>query len=327
LLNRVVVLGASGFIGQRIVDALNSHGSFEPVAASRRASRLKWGNGVQALDVDASNPAALGAAVRGAQAVVNCIAGDPAMLLSVSAELFRAAAAISPRPRVINLGSLAAYGSATGLVNESAELRGDLDAYSAAKAESDRLAQRHDFVLTLRPGIVYGPGSPWWSDRVARLLIARRLGDLGLQGTGICNLVYVDDVAAAVIRALTLDQWPQRAFNLSSSAAVTWNEYFSRYAAALAALPVRQISKRRLALETSLLSPPLKLLELLLRKPTWARWNPMPPIRPWLPQLCARRLQMDATCAESMLGMQWTALDSGLAATARWFRQGGRTAI
>ena len=147
------------------------------------------------------------------------------MLLSISRELFASAAAILPRPRVINLGSLAAYGSATGMVNESAELGGDLDAYSAAKAESDRLAQQYDCVLTLRPGIVYGPGSPWWSDRIARLLVRRRLGDLGPRGSGICNLVYVDDVAAAVVRALTLKDLPVGAINLASSGGMTWFAY------------------------------------------------------------------------------------------------------
>jgi 2-alkyl-3-oxoalkanoate reductase len=327
LLSRVLVLGASGFIGRGIVEKLSSNASFKVVAASRNAAALSLGPRVESLQLEASDPVALRAALTGMHSVVNCIAGEPAMLVSVSRQLFAAAAAMSPQPRVINLGSLAAYGSATGLVNESAELLGNLDAYSAAKAESDRLAQQYAFVLTLRPGIVYGPGSPWWSDRIARLLMSRRLGDLGPAGSGICNLVYVDDVAAAVVRALALDELPAGAFNLSSSGAMTWNEYFSRYAAALSALPVRKVSKRRLTVEGSVLGPPLKLLELVLRKPAWARWNPLPPVRPWLLEICARNIQMDARRAETVLGMRWTPLDTGLDATAKWFRLGGRTAI
>jgi 2-alkyl-3-oxoalkanoate reductase len=327
LLSRVVVLGAGGFIGRRIVEKLSSSDLFQIVAAGRHPAALSGKPHVEALKLDASDPAALRAALIGANAVVNCIAGDPAMLLSISRGLFASAAAMQPRPRVINLGSLAAYGSAAGMVNESAELRGDLDAYSAAKAESDRLAQQYDCVFTLRPGIVYGPGSPWWSDRIARLLIRGRLGDLGPQGSGICNLVYVDDVAAAVVRALTLEVLPVGAVNLSSSGGLTWNEYFSRYAAALAVQPVRRISKLRLTVEVSLMAPPLKLFELLLRGPSGARWNPLPPIRPWLLQICGRRIQMDVSRAESVLGMQWTPLDTGLEATAEWFRLGGRTVI
>jgi nucleoside-diphosphate-sugar epimerase len=327
LLNRIVVLGASGFIGRRVVEKLSSNDSVKVVAASRHAAAQFSDPRVEGLNLDASDPAALRSALAGAHAVVNCIAGDPMMLVSVSRQLFTAAAAMSPCPRVINLGSLAAYGSGTGLVDESAELLGNLDAYSAAKAESDRLAQQYDFAVTLRPGIVYGPGSPWWSDRIARLLVSGRLGDLGARGSGICNLVYVDDVAAAVMQALTLSELPDRAFNLSSSGAMTWNEYFSRYAAALSALPVRKISKLRLTVEDTLIGPPLKLLELALRKPAWARWNPLPPVRPWLLEICARSIQMDARRAERVLGMRWTPLDIGLDATAKWFRMGRRTVI
>lgn len=326
-MNRVVVLGASGFIGRRIMHALGAQQNFRPVAVSRNAAARRWPDGVEAQNADASDAAALRSVIREAAAVVNCIAGDPALILEASARVFEAAAAMSPRPRVVHLSSLAAYGSATGLIQESCELRGDLDGYSAAKAQSDRLAALHDFVVTLRPGIVFGPESPWWSDRIARLLIAGRLGDLGDRGSGICNLVYVDDVAGAVVMALQAQGLPQRVFNLSCSAGLTWNEYFSRYAAALSAAPLRKISARRLKMETALLSPPLKLLELALRKPAWARWNPLPPIRPWLAEICARNIQMDVSRAESLLGMRWTPLERGLALTAGWFRAGGRTAI
>jgi nucleoside-diphosphate-sugar epimerase len=326
--HRVVVLGASGFIGRRVVDALGSgNSSYRPVAVSRRASQLGWGEGVDVLDADAVEPPALEQAIAGAHAIVNCMAGLPASIMSVSQNLFSAAAAMSPRPRVVNMGSLAAYGSATGLVDESAELRGDLDEYSEAKARSDRLAAQYDFVVTLRPGIVYGPGSPWWSDRIARLLTAGRLGNLGSHGTGICNLIYVDDVAAAVVKAVGMTPSPQRAFNLASSAGLTWNEYFSQYAAALSALPVRRISARRLNVETRIMSPALKLLEMALYKPAWSRWNPWPPLRPWLPQLCERKIQMVVADAERILEMQWTPLGTGLQRTADWFRRGGRTAI
>lgn len=326
MLSRVVVLGAGGFIGRRVVAALASHNSLKPVAVSRQATRLRWAAGVEALDIDAADATALGAAITAADAVVNCVAAQPATIVSVAVNLFSAAGARSPRPRIVNISSLAAYGSATGLVDESSALRGDLDEYSAAKARTDLLATQHDFVVTLRPGIVYGPGSAWWSDRIARLLIAGRLGDLGSRGAGICNLVYVDDVAAAVVNALGMSSWPQRAFNLSSSGGLTWNEYFAGYAAALAALPVRKISAFRLNMETRLISPPLKLLELALRSPKLACWNPIPPLRPWLAQVCARSIQMDASRAEAILGMRWTPLDVGLALTADWFRKGGRTA-
>jgi hypothetical protein len=57
-----------------------------------------------------------------------------------------------------------------------------------------------------------------------------------------------------------------------------------------------------------------------------ARANPLPPLRPWLTELCVRTSCMDATRASQILGMQWTPLDAALEVTAAWFRGGGRTA-
>lgn len=324
---RVVVLGASGFIGRRVAAALAATAWAQPVAASRRAGRDLPGDAVERVAVDVGDPDALRRALHGAQGIVNCIAAAPALLESAAASLFDIAAAMRPTPRVIHLSSLAAYGSATGVVSETAELRGDGDAYAGAKARTDLLGQQHPFVTILRPGIVYGPASPWWSDRIARLLVRRRLGDLGARGAGNCNLVYVDDVADAVVRALQSETVAGGAFNLSLPIAFTWNEYFAAYAAALSALPLRRLSPLRLALETRLLAPVLKVFERALRAPAASRWNPLPPLRPWLPQLCAQSIRMDVTRAETVLGIRWTPLGTGLAVTAKWFHDGGRTAL
>ena len=323
--NRIVILGASGFIGRRVVHALARLDGVQAVAVSRRASSAAFSPTVEAVDADLSTSGAIDRSVAGAAGVVNCIAGSPSLIETASTRLFETALGMPTAPRIVHLSSLAAYGSVTGRIDENVELRGDLDAYSAAKAETDRLAASYRNGVTLRPGVVYGPGSGWWSDRIARLLVRGRLGSLGNRGRGFCNLVYVDDVADAVVRALHLDDAQLGAFNLSLSAPITWNDYFSQYGAALG-LPPRRVSALRLALETRVLAPPLKLLEILLRSPKLARSNPFPPLRPWLPAMCSHDIRMDVTRAERILGMQWTPLSTGLRVTADWFRAGGRTA-
>src|SRR5207237_284416 len=112
--------------------------------------------------------------------------------------------------------------------------------------------------VVLRPGIVYGPGSAQWSERVARWLHAGRIGDLGACGDGYCNLVHVSDVCAATLKALGTRDAAGRAYNLGSPQPPTWNEYFVEYGRALGAVPVRRISRRRLRIETKILAPPLK---------------------------------------------------------------------
>jgi 2-alkyl-3-oxoalkanoate reductase len=155
-------------------------------------------------------------------------------------------------------------------------------------------------------------------------LCSRRLGDLGEAGDGLCNLVYVDDVANAVASALHTPGIEARMFNLGMPSVPSWNDYFSQYARALGAMPVRRISGARLAIEQYCFAPPLKVLELAGRLGIAHRILPPPPIRPWLLETCRHRIGMAVTRAEEALGMQWTPLGEGLKVTADWFLAGAR---
>lgn len=324
-MSRVLVLGASGFIGRCTVRQLARQSDVTVIAASRRPVRTPPPDRILTSALDAREEPALRRALEGATGVINCVAGDPDSLISTAKALFAAAAHVRPAPRIVHLSSLAVYGSLNGNVDETVPPRGDLGPYSAAKLATERLAADCGLAVILRPGIVYGARSPWWSDRIARLLCARRLGDLGAGGEGFSNLVHVEDVAAAALQALRLPGIEGQTFNLTLSTVPTWNDYFARYAEMLGAVPLRRISSRRLAIERRLLAPPLKLLEFAGRLPPFRRLSLPPPIRPWLLQLCKHRIAMIATRAETILGMRWTPLDTGLKEAADWFLAGGRT--
>jgi 2-alkyl-3-oxoalkanoate reductase len=154
--------------------------------------------------------------------------------------------------------------------------------------------------------------------RFAQYLLARRLGDLGPAGDGYCNLVHVDDVAAAIVRALENPQTDGQVYNLSSSNPPTWNEYLIRYARALRAVPVRRISGRRLKIETKVLAPPLKIAEILARAARLASSVLPPPIPPSLGRLMRQEIRLSTVRAEQGLGMQWQDLEAGLTQTAKW---------
>lgn len=320
---RVLVLGGNGFIGRRVVARLSADPGFSAIAAGRRQPAFRT-EGIDAQILDATDELPLRRAMADVTSVVNCVAADPDTIVRSARALFSAAAQISPSPRIVHLSSLAAYGSVCGAVDETVVARGDLGPYSAAKLETERLAVECATAVTLRPGIVYGPGSPWWSDRIARLLRTGRIGDLGEAGMGLCNVVHVEDVAAAVLQVLRLPAIESQIFNLGLPSVPTWNDYFVRYAAALK-IPARRISATRLAAEQYLFAAPLKLLELSGHLGLAHRATLPPPIRPWLLTLCRHRIGMVASRAEKVLGMRWTPLDQGLQDTADWFLAGGRT--
>lgn len=319
----MLVLGAGGFIGRRVVEALAATEWARPIAASRRIDRVRIPAAAEKVQVDATDARALAPLVSDAAAVVSCIAGADHDIEPSGRALLEVSARLDAPPRIVYLSSMAAYGSAGGAVDEDSPLVGDLGAYGAAKAAVDRAAAQFPFVVRLRPGIVYGPGSPWWSDCIARLLVSRRLGDLGRAGAGFCNLVYVHDVAAAVVRSIESDAAGGEAINLGSPDPPTWNQYFSAYARALGVAPVRQIGAAALRREVTLYGPALKLAEAVLgrRNP----WRARPALRPWLLRLCRQDLLMRVAKAERILRLNWTPLDVGLSATASWFLGGGRS--
>jgi len=307
----IVVLGAGGFVGRRIVAALEAAG--EPLVAVVRRSR----GAPHTAQADATDAAALGPVLAGAAGVVNCVVGDARSIVANARALAAAAPAGAP---IVHFSSMAVYGSATGIVDESAEPRGDTGWYAAAKAEAER-ALAGTAATILRPGIIYGPGSGQWSGRIARLLQARRLGDLGAAGDGVCNLVHADDVVAATLAALRTPGARGQAINLGHPEPPTWNEYFLAYARALGAVPLERIPRWRLKLE-ALLGLPLKAFEIVARKLGLSTaWLPAP-ITPSLLHTLGWDLQLDVAKAERLLGLRWRPLAQGLAEAAAEFRHG-----
>lgn len=258
-------------------------------------------------------------ALAGCDVLVNCTTGAPGMIRAAAAAVFAAAARAATPPRVVQLSSMTVYGRAEGLIDEDAPLRDGLSAYASAQIAAERLAARYPRHVILRPGCEYGPGCMQWSGRVARWLLARRLGDLGETGRGDCNLLYVDDLVAALVAALRTPGIEGQAFNLASGPAMSWNDYFRRYAEALGALPLRRVTPLRLAIETKLFAPPLKLAELLVARLGGTPDALPPAIPPSLPRLCRQRIRLDTRRAETRLGLRWTIAEAGLRQAAAAF--------
>jgi 2-alkyl-3-oxoalkanoate reductase len=312
---RILVLGASGFIGRRVVKRLAASDWAVPVAASHRTA-LGVGTSSEAMRFDASRSDQMQDAVRGVAGIVNCITGDPKTIIASARALFGACSRLTSPPRIVHLSTMMVYGSAEGTIDESGELRPDWNSYSAAKIEVEQMSRTYKSVVLLRPGIVYGPQSPIWSGRIGRWLLQHRLGNLGAAGLGFCNLVHVDDVVEAVHRALRTPGIEGEAFNLSLPLPPTWNDYFRQFAQALGA-SFGPISRARLIIEQHLLAFPLKIADFVSPKMPFY-WRPPEPIRPWLLRLCAQPLRLDVRKAETMLGMQWRPLEDGLQESAAW---------
>lgn len=311
----VLVLGAGGFIGRHMINGLTGAG-LPVIAGMRRPSALP--PGISHRQVDANNEASLTAALEGIDAVVNCVAADPASMVTATQVL---AKVVGDR-RIVHLSSMAVYGGATGLLDENGPMMPAGD-YSESKAESERLLRAHAAqggqVVMLRPGCVHGPGSESWTARPARLLRSGRLGDLGPEGDGICNLTAVADLVAAAAAALQIPEARGQAYNVSDPDPGTWNTYFITLGKAIGATPVQRITSRRLKIE-KLAAYPLKVMEILGRK---ARLRLPDPIPPSLLRTFRQDITLDHRRADAELGFRRTAPDEALAAAVTWFLDQG----
>jgi nucleoside-diphosphate-sugar epimerase len=316
---RVLVLGANGFLGRRLMLALERDPHFLPIAGLRRATSHPQ-PGTECAVLDACDERQLHRTLLGCSAVINCVAGSAETIVDNAKALFAAARAAGS-PRIVYLSSMSAYGSAEGDIDEQHRTQGDLGAYSAAKVEAESIAEQYPRSVILRPGCIYGPGSAQWSMRVAQWLRSGRLGDLGRWGDGYCNLVYIDDVIQAVIRSLGTEAALGQKYNLVAPMPPRWNEYFVEFAKTLGATPVRRISRRRLTVESKLLAVPLKLTEIATGKLGLRGANIPPAISPALLRLFRQEIRLLPQKAEAELGLHWTQLSTGLQRTADWLSE------
>jgi nucleoside-diphosphate-sugar epimerase len=294
---RILVIGAGNFIGSRVVSALDGSDWATAIAKTSSAELAA-------------------ASLSGVDGIFNATVGSPHAVLAAARALYGMAQQASASMRIVQLSSMTVYGSAEGMVDETAALSADLGAYASAHIEAESIAAGYANSVILRPGCEYGPQCPDWSRRIARLLLAHRLGDLGSAGDGFCNLLYIDDLAAAALASLRAADIGGQAFNLAMPAPPTWNEYFIRFGLSLGAVPIRRIAARRLKIEEKFLAPPLKAVELLARKFKIQAPFPAPAVTPSLLRACRQEIKLQSAKAQSALSMSWTPLEEGLSRAA-----------
>ncbi|MGH9343452.1 MAG: NAD-dependent epimerase/dehydratase family protein [Terriglobia bacterium] len=225
----ILITGAAGFIGSRVVQSLLDHGfrnvrcftrrSIEPARHEEMSgnngdgTRLEWMNGNLLSREDCAR------AARDAQVIVHLAAGRGeksfagafANSVVTTRNLLEAAIDHGSLKRFVNVSSFSVYSNQHNpqrrVLDESCpieahpELRGD--AYSFAKIKQDQLVDNYSKrfgipCVTLRPGYVYGPGNLGITGRVGT-------GTFGLflhmGGSNPIPFSYVDNCAEAIALA------------------------------------------------------------------------------------------------------------------------------
>ena len=227
---RVLVTGAGGFIGSRLVEALLQLDGWEPVPSLRRwSTAARIGRyPIDPIQCDIMRPEQLADAMRGVDAVIHSAVGNRTVTVEGTRNVLQAASEAGVR-RVVHLSTVDVYGRATGRVEEEHGYERTGREYGDSKIEAEEVcaefATRGLEVVMLRPTIVYGPFSDLWTVEPAERLAdgSWLLPREACQGT--CNLVHVDDLVRATVLALDAEGVSGRAYNVNGPDRPTWQDY------------------------------------------------------------------------------------------------------
>jgi nucleoside-diphosphate-sugar epimerase len=238
---RYLVTGATGLVGSHVVDRLRARGDtvralvLEPSAVEELRRR-----GVEVTLGDLTATADLATAVAGVDAVIHCagvveVAATRRDLWAVNVEGTKRLLAATVRagsPRFVYLSSVGVYGRAPAAATEEAPKR-PVGPYPESKWAAEQAIWRCQGeeglpVVVLRPCPIYGPGDRRITRALAR---AGRMSIVPLPrgGRRLADLVYVSDVAEAVLAAATAPAAVGRAYNITDGEQHTYRDILLAY--------------------------------------------------------------------------------------------------
>jgi nucleoside-diphosphate-sugar epimerase len=322
---QVLVTGASGFVGGALVARLLADGVRVRglVRSAEKGARLA-ALGMEPVVGDLIDPAVLPRAVAGCALVFHVGAATGGALalqyeVNVTAVGRLAdAAATAGVGRLVHVSSLAAYGyGPPAVVTEDSPLCPGVEYYGQSKALGEAMLRRRaaarglPFAI-LRPGLIYGPRSGFWTGGAFRLM-DRTPAFLPGAADQPCPAVFVDDVVDLLITAAEHPGAVGEAFNAVSDPQPTLRDFLGAYAA----MAGREVL---LPIPLAVLRGVAGLAEVGLRL-----YSEPQPVRAMVDSLIANRRVYPMDKAARLL--DWRAkvgLVEGMARAEAWLRETGR---
>ncbi len=252
----VLVTGGTGYVGGRLVDALERRGlTIRALARRPEALRARVSPATEVVQGDALDAASLDRALAGIDTAYYLVhsmgaSRDFAELDRQAALTFGRAARAAGVRRIVYLGGL----------GDTAD---DLSPHLRSRQETGAILRQSGVpVVEFRASIVIGSGS--LSYEMVRALTERLPVMVCPRWVGIkAQPIAIDDVVEYLVEALDLPETGSRIFEIGGPDVVSYGEIMREYA--------RQRSLRRLLIPVPLLTPHLSSLWLGLVTPLYAR--------------------------------------------------------
>ena len=239
----VLVTGATGFLGKRLVKRLVNEG-YRVRALVRKTSSVEVLNryGVETVWGDLGNKSSVVDAAKGVEILVHAAAGtsgtarDSEIATIDGTQNVLEACRINCVKKLVYISSCNVYEVAryaeNQVVTEDAQIeraplrRGH---YSAAKLRAEALVtevlNRDGYsTVVLRPGTFYGPGAEVYTPMIG-ISLARRVFVIFGDGQGGLPLVHVDNVVDSIIQCIRNNAADNQVFNVVDQDLVTKKMY------------------------------------------------------------------------------------------------------
>lgn len=238
---KVLVTGASGFLGRSVVRAAveAGHDVLALVRPTANVDALAWPKAVRIIHGDLRQVGDWAKQIDDIDAVIHLAAapsGDLPTQLSgtvVATENLLGKLRMESLARFVHVSSFSVYDYSAvgtgGTLTEATPLERKpekRDAYTITKIIQERLVQdacrkAGTHLVVIRPGAIVGPGKDWGFGRVLKL----GRWDVVFSPGATFPLVYVDDCAAAIVKALSAPVPAGSVFNVVDDQLPTYGQF------------------------------------------------------------------------------------------------------
>jgi nucleoside-diphosphate-sugar epimerase len=231
---KILITGASGFVGSRICERLYLGSDAKATALIRnigKASRIGRMR-IHMVKGDVLDPVVMDRLIGDAEIVIHLVAGSRQSIVDGT----RIVARLCRKHRVsrmVHMSSAAVYGIRPNEdhTSEDAPLRKTGNPYSDAKIEAEQIVRKETekglSSAVLRPRIIWGPYSSWVQSFYHQ--VTNGTFCLVDHGEGACNTIFIDNLVDATLLCMQHQQAIGNVFFVTDDERITWREFYGRW--------------------------------------------------------------------------------------------------